>query len=113
MPDSEDRFRYVESLVGEIDALMGAALKDGRLDDVPDDSLGQLFASVLRLYAAKVESGDLMRCFPRGNGITATDALACCTAILQAADISIFELNHWQSMTTIGKHAPDDDVAGD
>jgi hypothetical protein len=64
---------------------------------------------VLRLYAAKSESGDLMRCFPSGSGVTATDALASCTAILQAADISLFALNHWQSMTTIGKHPLDDE----
>lgn len=117
MPNSQDRSRpdrsrYVSSLIGEIDTLMSGALKDERLDDVPDDSLGQLFASVLRLYAAKVESGGPIRSFPRGSGITATDALASCTAILQAAGVSIFELNHWQSMTTIGKRALDDDEPG-
>ena len=109
MPNSENRQRKVTDLINQVDSLMGQALKEERFDDVPDDSLGQLFASVLRLYAAKIESGDLMRCFPSGSGVTATDALASCTAILQAADISIFSLNHWQSMTTIGKHLPDDE----
>jgi hypothetical protein len=109
MPNSEDRQRKVTDLINQVDSLMGQALKEERLDDVPDDSLGQLFASVLRLYAAKIESGDLMRCFPSGSGVTATDALASCTAILQAADISLFALNHWQSMTTIGKHPLDDE----
>lgn len=109
MANSEDRKASVTALVGEIDTLMTAALKDDRLDDVPDDSLGQLFASVLRLYAAKIESGEFIRCFPSGSGITATDALIGCTAILQAADISIFTLNHWQSMTTIGKRPLEDD----
>jgi len=109
MPDSDDRQRKVADLIGAIDSLMSAALKEERLGDVPDDSLGQLFASVLRLYAAKIESGDLIRCFPSGSGVTATDALIGCTAILQAADISLFTLNHWQSMTTIGKHPPDDE----
>lgn len=109
MANSDDRKASVTTLVGEIDTLMTAALKEDRLDDVPDDSLGQLFASVLRLYAAKIESGEFIRCFPSGSGITATDALIGCTAILQAADISIFTLNHWQSMTTIGKRPLDDD----
>jgi hypothetical protein len=109
MPNSEDRQRKVADLVTQVDSLMADALKEERLDDVPDDSLGQLFASVLRLYAAKVESGDLLRTFPSGSGVTATDALIGCTAILQAADISLFDLNHWQSMTTIGKHPPDED----
>jgi len=109
MPNSDDRQRKVADLITAIDSLMSAALKEERLEDVPDDSLGQLFASVLRLYAAKIESGDLIRCFPSGSGVTATDALIGCTAILQAADISIFSLNHWQSMTTIGKHLPEDE----
>lgn len=109
MANSDDRKAHVAALVAEIDALLSAALKEERLEDVPDDSLGQLFASVLRLYAAKIESGDLMRCFPSGSGVTATDALAGCTAILQAVDVSLFQLNHWQSMTTIGKHPLDDD----
>jgi hypothetical protein len=109
MPNSEDRQRKVADLINKVDGLMGEALKEERLDDVPDDALGQLFASVLRLYAAKIESGDLIRTFPSGSGVTATDALIGCTAILQAADISIFALNHWQSMTTIGKHPPDEE----
>jgi hypothetical protein len=109
MPNSDDRQRKVADLVNQVDNLMAEALKEDRLADVPDDSLGQLFASVLRLYAAKIESGNLIRTFPSGSGVTATDALASCTAILQAADISIFDLNHWQSMTTIGKHLPDED----
>ena len=113
MADSENRKAQVTSLINEVDTLMSKALKEDRLGDVPDDSLGQLFASVLRLYAAKIESGDLMRCFPRGSGVTATDAMIGCTAILQAADISIFNLNHWQSMTTIGKHPLDDDEPSD
>jgi hypothetical protein len=109
MSNSEDRKQQVAALVNEIDTLLAGALKDEQLSDVPDDSLGQLFASALRLYAAKVESGNLARVFPSGSGVTATDALIGCTAILQAADISIFSLNHWQAMTTIGKHPLDDD----
>ena len=69
-PNSEDRQRKVADLIGKVESLMGEALKEERLDDVPDDSLGQLFASVLRLYAAKIESGDLIRTFPSGSGVT-------------------------------------------
>lgn len=109
MADSDNRKQQIAHLVGEVDALLGEALRDERLADIPDDSLGQLFASALRLYAAKVESGNLARVFPRGSGVTATDALIACTAILQAADVSIFSLNHWQAMTTVGKHPLEDD----
>jgi hypothetical protein len=92
----------------EVVALFNAILKEEKLDDVPDDALGQLFASVLRLYAAKVESGNLARAFAQGSGITATDVMIGCTAILQAVDVKLFDLGHWQSMTTIGKRPLDD-----
>jgi len=107
--EADERKRRIVTLIGEIGALLERALKDERLSDIPDDSLGQLYASVLRLYAAKVESGDLARAFPRGSGITATDVMVGCTAILQAADVSLFNLAHWQSMTTIGKPPLEDE----
>jgi hypothetical protein len=102
--DAEERKKKLSEAIGEADTLLLEALKSEKPEDVPDDALGQLFASVLRLYAAKVESGDLSRAFPRGCGITATDVMIGCTAALQAVDVSLFELGHWQSMTTIGKH---------
>ena len=109
MSDSKDRTAEIVALINELDTLFAAMLKEDRFGDVPDDALGQLFASVMRLYAAKVESGDLARAFPRGSGVTATDALIGCTAILQAADVSLFNFSHWQSMTTIGKHPVEDE----
>ena len=109
MAQGPERTAEIVSMINEIDAHLGTMLKEDRLGDVPDDSLGQLFASLLRLYAAKVESGVLPRAFPRKSGVTATDAMIGCTAILQAADISIFSLGHWQSMTTIGKHPVEDE----
>lgn len=106
---TDQRRDEVAKLVSEIGTLFDEALRDERLGDVPDEALGQLFASALRLYAAKVESGDVLRAFPRQSGVTATDALIGCTAILQAVEVSIFSLGHWQSMTTIGKHSAEDD----
>ncbi len=109
MSTPEERTTQIEALAGEVVAIFSDVLKEDALGDVPDDALGQLFSSVLRLYAAKVEAGNLPRAFARGSGITATDALIGCTAILQATDIKLFDLGHWQSMTTIGKHNPEDD----
>ena len=109
MVETTDRKDEIVALIDEVDARLAMMLKEDRLGDVPDDCLGQLFASVLRLYAAKIERGDLLRAFPRKSGVTATDAMIGCTAILQAADISIFSLGHWQSMTTIGKRPVEED----
>jgi hypothetical protein len=110
MSTSEERKREIADLASEVVALFDAILKEERLGDVPDDALGQLFASVVRLYAAKVAAGNLPRAFARDSGITATDVMIGCTAILQATDVKLFDLGHWQAMTTIGKHDPEDDI---
>ena len=109
MPTPEERTAEVQALAKEVVEIFEAILKEDRLGDVPDDALGQLFASVLRLYAAKIEEGGRARAFASNSGITATDVMIGCTAILQATNIGLFDLGHWQSMTTIGKHLPDDD----
>lgn len=108
MPTPEERAAEVKALAQEVVEIFDAILKEDRLNDVPDDALGQLFASVLRLYAAKVEEGGRARAFTPNSGITATDVMIGCTAILQAANVPLFDLGHWQSMTTIGKHLPDE-----
>ncbi len=109
----EERRAQIAGLAAEVTALFDEILKEESLGDVPDDSLGQLFASVLRIYAAKVESGDLARAFTPKSGITATDVMIGCTAILQAAGVKLFDLGHWQAMSTIGKHDPEDDFPVD
>jgi len=108
MSKPEERRAAIEQMTKEVGELFDQILKEESLGDVPDEALGQLFASVLRLYAAKVEQGNLARAFARGSGITATDVMIGCTAILQAADLKIFDLGHWQSMTTIGKRDPEE-----
>jgi hypothetical protein len=108
MAESEQRQAEIDGLVAELTTIFNAAIASGALDDVPDDSLGQLFASVLRAYAAKIEAGEYPRAFARNSGMTATDAMIGCTAILQAANLKIFDLGHWQSMETIGKRPLED-----
>ncbi len=110
MPSSDERKTEIASLAKEVVALFDQILKEECLGDVPDDSLGQLFASVVRLYAAKVVDGNLPRAFARDSGITATDVMIGCTAMLQATDVKLFDLGHWQAMSTIGKHDPEDDL---
>jgi len=108
MAGPDERRAAIAAMSAEVVALFNQILKDESLDDVPDEALGQLFASVLRIYAAKVESGELPRAFARDSGITATDVMIGCTAILQAVDVKIFDFGHWQAMTTIGKRDPED-----
>ena len=109
MVDREKRQEQIVAMSREVATLFNEILKEDKLGDVPDDALGQLFASVVRLYAAKVEEGNLPRAFTRDSGITATDVMIGCTAMLQATDLKIFDLGHWQAMSPIGKHPVDDE----
>src|SRR5581483_4465485 len=87
------------ALASEISALCADAIDANRLDDIPDDSLGQVFASVVRLFAAKAQAGPAPRPFGRNSGVTPTDVVIGCSAMLDAAGLAVFELGAWQAMS--------------
>ncbi len=98
---------------GEIASRMAAAcaeaIEEDRVADVPDGSLGQALSSLIRLYAAKAQLGMLPPVFGRNSGLAVTDVAIGCTAMMEAADISLFDLGAWQSMAGVGRRiAPAD-----
>lgn len=103
MSTSDERKAKVADLASEIAAIFAEAIEEDRLSDIPDDSLGQLFASVVRLYAAKAQIGDPPRPFGRNSGITATDVMIGCTAMLEGVNLPLFDLSVWQSWSNLGK----------
>jgi hypothetical protein len=107
-----ERGKAITDLAGDISARLVKALEENRLGDIPDDSLGQLFASAVRAYSAKAQAGDPPRAFARGHGVTATDAMIGCTAMLDGAGVPLFELGTWQAWSTVGrrKRAPDPEI---
>ncbi len=111
-PDPKAR---VSELASELAATIAEAIEANRLGDIPDDALGQIFASVVRIYAAKAQEGDAPPPFARNVGVTATDVMIGCTAMLEAVNSLVFELGLWQSWTNIGKrkrHDADTEVSG-
>lgn len=103
MSTSDERKAKIAELASDVAALFATVIEEDKLGDVPDDSLGQLFASVVRLYAAKAQVGNPPRPFARNSGITATDVMIGCTAMLEAVNSLVFELGLWQSWTSLGK----------
>jgi hypothetical protein len=75
---------------------------DDPLGSVPDDALGQVIASVVRVYAAKAQSGRAGFPFARNSAVTDTDVLIACTAMLDGIGLNPFELGMWQDMSGIG-----------
>jgi hypothetical protein len=93
------------ALASEIAARCAQAVETDRLDSVPDDSLGQVLASVVRLFAAKAQAGATPRPFARNSGIAPTDVMVACSAMLDATGLNVFELGAWQSMSRVGRLA--------
>jgi hypothetical protein len=101
-------------LAMRIAASCAEAIEAGRVSALPDDSLGQALASLIRLYAAKAQEGALPPAFGRNSGIAITDVAIGCTAMMEAADLSLFDLGAWQSMSGVGRRiAPSAPSRGD
>jgi hypothetical protein len=107
MSQSEHDNATTADLASEIAARFAEAIDENRLDDIPDDSLGQLFASVVRAYAAKAQADGAPRPFARNSGVTATDVMIGCSAMLEGVNLQVFELGLWQSWSRVGKRKPE------
>src|SRR5215470_18967403 len=93
-------------LASDLAAACAEAIEAGRLDDIPDDALGQAFGAIVRLYAAKAQHGEAPRPFGRNSGVTVTDVAIGCTALLESVGLEVFELGAWQTMSGIGRLTP-------
>lgn len=103
MSSSDQRAREIAELASAFSAACAEAIEDERLSDVPDDSLGQVMASVIRLYAAKVQNGETPRAIGRNSGVSITDVAIGCTGLMDAVGLETFELGAWQSMSGLGR----------
>jgi hypothetical protein len=91
------------SLTTELSARCLDAIEADRLGEIPNEELGQAFASIVRVFAAKAQLGEAVRPFGRNSGVTTTDVAIGCTAMLEAVNLALFELGAWQSMSNVGR----------
>jgi hypothetical protein len=103
---ASERNAAFAALASDIAAAIADAIEQERLDDIPDDSLGQAFGAIVRLYAAKAQLGEAPRPFGRNSGVTVTDVAIGCTALLESVGLEVFELGAWQAMSGIGRLTP-------
>ena len=101
-----ERVAGFADLASDLAAACAEAIESQRLDDIPNDSLGQAFGAIVRLYAAKAQLGEAPRPYGRNAGVTVTDVAIGCTALLESAGLEVFELGAWQSMSGIGRLTP-------
>ncbi|MEX0405281.1 hypothetical protein ABGN05_06355 [Aquibium sp. LZ166] len=83
--------------------LVEEATDRGLVGEIPDENLGQLLASLVRLYAAKVQAGGRPRPFGANSALAVTDVAIGCTAMMDAVGLEVFELGAWQAMSGLGK----------
>src|SRR5262245_65693943 len=95
MSPSDETAADFGTLASEISARCADAIEENRLDDIPDDSLGQVFASVVRLFAAKAQAGPAPRPFGRNSGVTPADVVIGASAMLAAAGLEAVEPGAW------------------
>ena len=112
MSTSDDRKARLSELASDIAASFAEVIEEDRLADVPPDALGQLFASVVKAYAAKAQLGNPPRPFARNSGITADDVMISATAMLEGVNVPLFDLALWQSWSNVGKRQPEDAESG-
>jgi len=101
MSQSDPSLSSFSDLVSELSARCLEVIEDGHLDEIPNDRLGQMFASIVRVYAAKAQNGEAVIPFGRNSGVTTTDVAIGCTAMLDGIGLALFELGAWQTMTSV------------
>jgi hypothetical protein len=105
MSQSDASASSFSELASELSARCLEAIESGRLEDIPSDHLGQMFASIIRVYAAKAQHGEDVMPFGRNSGVTTTDVAIGCTAMLDGVGLALFELGAWQAMTSVRPRA--------
>jgi hypothetical protein len=98
-----ERIEAFSDLASDLAAACAEAIEANRLDEIPNDSLGQVFGAIVRLYAAKAQVGPAPRPYGRNSGVTVTDVAIGCTALMESAGLEVFELGAWQAMSGIGR----------
>lgn len=102
-PSDGARAARVAELALELSGLLQEAVDESRLADIPDDALGQVLGAAVRAYGAKAQEGEPPPPFAGNIGVTVTDVMINCTAMLEAVNSLVFELGLWQSWTSLGK----------
>jgi hypothetical protein len=90
-------------MASDLSARCLEAIEQERLHDISSDALGQVFASVIQVFAAKAQAGESVLPFGRNSGVSPTEVAIGCTAMLDAVNLTLFELGAWQSMSSVGR----------
>lgn len=77
------------------------ALDRNELSEIPEESLCEAFAGIVRLYAAKAQISNIGAPFGRNGAVTVTDVAIACTAMLEGIGLTLFDLGAWQTLASV------------
>ena len=91
--DAQDPVEAAERLAHALNGLIAA----GQAGAFPDETMRQLMAAMVKLYAAKFDEGQRPALLDAGGDVSATAVLVATSALMKASNLEIFELGMWQS----------------
>lgn len=94
-----ERLTSFSELAPRLAGLAESIVDGGEAGRIPPEELGQLMASIGRLYAHAVQDDAVLAPEGRNSKMTVTDAAIVCTALMTSVGLEAFELAGWQNMT--------------
>jgi hypothetical protein len=80
-------------------AALEQASADGRGDVLSPQQFQDLMAAMCRTYVAQLEAGHTHTPLRDRNAVSNTDVMIMASALLKSANLAVFELGMWQSLS--------------
>jgi hypothetical protein len=90
---AQDVADAAERLAHSLNGLTAA----GQAGAFSDETMRQLMAAMVKLYAAKFDEGQRPALLDAAGDVSATAVLVTTSALMKASNLEIFELGMWQS----------------
>ena len=91
--DAQSVADTAERLANSLNGLIAT----GQAGAFPDETMRQLMAAMVKLYAAKFDEGQRPALLDAAGDVSATAVLVTTSALMKASNLEIFELGMWQS----------------
>jgi hypothetical protein len=83
----------------QLTALLEQASAEGRGDALSREQFQELMAAMCRTYVAQLEAGHTHTPIRDRNAVSNTDVMIMASALLKSANLAVFELGMWQSLS--------------
>jgi hypothetical protein len=89
----------LDAQVQQLTASLEQASAEGRGDAMSPAQFQDLLAAMCRTYVAQLEAGHTHTPLRDRNAVSNTDVMIMASALLKSANLAVFELGMWQSLS--------------